>query len=134
MQELFLKLPILFCQNFCQISPEKKICLLFEYIFRKVYKCKDPLKECPLDVQNYQKCTVEMGTLLLEHFDYVKWPKYLHTILEHVQQLVEDPNGPGSVGAFSSEGNEAGDRLVRHLRKNISRRGNTYLCEALTPT
>lgn len=91
---------------------------VFEYIFRKVYRCKDPLKECPLDVQNYENCAVEMGTLFLEHFDYVEWPNYLHKIFEHVQQLVEDPNGPGSVGAFSSQSNEAaGNKLVRHFRK-----------------
>ena len=37
---------------------------------RKVYRCQDPLTECPFDVQNYKKCAVEMGGLLFQHFDY----------------------------------------------------------------
>lgn len=47
-----------------------------------------------------KKCAVEMGNLLLKHFDYVECPNYLHKIFEHVQQLIEDPNGPGSVGVL----------------------------------
>lgn len=32
--------------------------------FRKVYRCKDFLRECLLDVKNYKKCVVEMGIFL----------------------------------------------------------------------
>ena len=74
-----------------------------------------------------------MGSLFLQHFDYVEWLNYLYKVIEHVQQLIEDPNGPGSVGAISSEGNEAGNKIFRHFGKNLSRRGNTYgsLCDVL---
>jgi len=67
-----------------------------------------------------------MGQLLLSKFEYVQWPNYLHKLIEHTQQLIEDPSGPGSIGSFSSEGNEAGNKLFRHFRKNLSRRGSTY--------
>ena len=50
---------------------------------------------------------------------YISGP-IIYTVIEHVQQLIKDPNGPGSVGAFSSEGNEAGNKLFRHFRKKIS--------------
>ena len=100
---------------------------------RKVYRCKNPLLDFPDDVSTYKARAVEMGSLLLQNFDYVNWPNYLHKVIEHVQQLIQDPNGPGSVGSFSSEGNEAGNKLFRHFRKNLSRRGNTYgsLCDVL---
>ena len=58
-----------------------------------------------------------MGSLFLQHFDYVEWLNYLYKVIEHVQQLIKDPNGPGSVGAISSEGNEAVNKL---FRKKIS--------------
>ena len=92
---------------------------------REVYRCNYPLDEMPLKVRQYKRNAVEMGVLLSQKFDYVRWPNYLHKIIEHVQQLIEDPNGPGSIGAFSSEGNEGGNKLFRHFRKNLARRGST---------
>jgi len=81
----------------------------------------------------YKLCAAEMGQLLLTNFEYAHWPNYLHKIIEHTQQLIEDPSGPGAIGSFSSEGNEAGNKLFRHFRKNLSRRGSTYgsLCDVL---
>ncbi|KAK3089331.1 hypothetical protein FSP39_002772 [Pinctada imbricata] len=100
---------------------------------RSVYRAKDPLVECPSEVASYKQTAIQMGSLLMEHFHYAQWPNYLHKVIEHVQQLIEDPKGPGSIGSFSSEGNEAGNKLFRHFRKNLSRRGNTYgsLCDVL---
>jgi hypothetical protein len=37
-----------------------------------------------------------------------------------VQELIED--GPGTL---SGEGNEGGNKIFRHFRKNLVRRGNT---------
>lgn len=81
----------------------------------------------------YKLCAVDMGQLLLTNFEYVHWPNYLHKIIEHTEQLIDDPSGPGAIGSFSSEGNEAVNKLFRRFRKNLSRRGSTYgsLCDVL---
>ncbi|XP_063951972.1 V(D)J recombination-activating protein 1-like [Lytechinus pictus] len=56
---------------------------------------------------------------------YVSWPNYmyLHKMIEHVQEVLEDPQGPGSIGSLSGEGNEAANKLFRHLRKHAAWRG-----------
>ena len=41
-------------------------------------------------------------------------------------EILKDPNGPGSIWAFSSEGNEAGNKLFRLFRKSYLNRGDTY--------
>ena len=89
---------------------------------RKVYRANDP---DATEVSNYKSNAVEMGKLLIKHFPFCKWPNYLHKIIEHVQELTEDKNGPGSIGAVSGEGNEAGNKIFRHFRKNLSSKGNT---------
>nr|XP_054748042.1 V(D)J recombination-activating protein 1-like [Lytechinus pictus] len=48
---------------------------------------------------------------------------YLHKMIEHVQEVLKDPQGPGSIGLLSGEGNEAANKLFRHLRKHAARRG-----------
>ena len=73
---------------------------------KSVYRCINPLRDMPEKVTDYKQKAVEMGILLIENFDYASWPNYLHKIVEHVQQLIVDPRGPGSIGAFASEGNE----------------------------
>ena len=67
-----------------------------------------------------------MGSLLIKHFDFAQWPNYLHRIIEHVQEIQEDPNGPGSIGAFSGKGNEAGNKLFRLFHKNYATKGDSY--------
>jgi hypothetical protein len=50
------------------------------------------------------------------------WPNYLHKVIEHVQEIIEDREGVGSVGMLSGEGNECGNKVFRHFRKMLSRR------------
>ena len=90
---------------------------------QSVYRANQPDKS---DVKIYKTVAVQMGQLLIDHFNFARWPNYLHKIIEHVQEIIEDPNGPGSIGAFSSEGNEAGNKLFRLFRKSYSDRGDTY--------
>ncbi|XP_045174389.2 V(D)J recombination-activating protein 1-like [Mercenaria mercenaria] len=92
---------------------------------RKVYRSKDPKKECPEDISKYKETAVEMAKLLLTHFGYASWPNYLHKVVEHVQEIIESQNGPGTVGGISGEGNECGNKIFRHMRKNLARKGNT---------
>ena len=104
-----------------QIIPDEDIKQNLKVVFqkfrflRKVYRARHPEKE---DVANYKSVAVEMGKLLIKHFNYANWPNYLHKIIEHVQEILEDPNGPRSIGAFSGEGNEGGNKLFRLFRKH----------------
>ena len=93
---------------------------------RQVYRANRPLIECPDLVQTYKATAISLGKALLTEFDYVQWPNYLHKIIEHVQELIQRPDGPGTVGGMSGEGNEAGNKVFRHFRRNLSRRGATY--------
>ncbi|XP_063951685.1 V(D)J recombination-activating protein 1-like [Lytechinus pictus] len=83
---------------------------------RKVYRALKPVRE---EVTKYKATAVKMGQELLDNFGYVMWPNYLHKVIEHVQEILDDP---GSIGAFSGEGSEAANKLFRHLRKYASRR------------
>ena len=65
-----------------------------------------------------------MGKDIIQHFHYAQWPNYLHKIIEHVQELINMPNGPGAVGELSGEGNEGGNKIVRHFRKHLSGKGD----------
>ena len=46
-------------------------------------------------------------------------------MIEHVQEIIEFSEGPGTVGGLSSEGNECGNKIFRHFKKNLARKGNT---------
>jgi hypothetical protein len=42
-------------------------------------------------------------------------------VVEHVQEIIDDPHGVGSVGLLSSEGGECGNKLYRFIRRALSR-------------
>ncbi|XP_033635628.1 V(D)J recombination-activating protein 1-like [Asterias rubens] len=111
--------------NFLSLIPDedrkqklKEILNIFVCL-RKVYRSTHPNQE---DVCLYKDKAVEMGRLLLVNFTYVGWPNYLHKIIEHVQEIIQDPEGPGAVGTISGEGNEAANKLFRELRGHFSRK------------
>nr|AJO68011.1 RAG1L [Branchiostoma belcheri] len=93
---------------------------------RKVYRANWPLNDMSDEVRQYKAKAVEMANDLKTHFPYAPCTNYLHKVIEHVQELIEHPSGVGSVGALSSEGNEAGNKLFRQLRLGHARKGNTY--------
>ena len=68
------------------------------YQLRTMYRAHDPVKE---EIVLYKKRAVHLGELFRENFVHVSWPNYLHKIIEHVQEILDDPNGPGSIGAMS---------------------------------
>ena len=111
-------------------APEKRehlgqILRIFQHL-RKVYRSNDPMREYPDEVKRYKAKAVEMGKLLLEHFSYASWPNYLHKIIEHVQELIEDgPTGVRSVGAWSGEGSKAGNKIFRKFRDQHARKDTT---------
>ncbi|KAK3089575.1 hypothetical protein FSP39_004762 [Pinctada imbricata] len=91
---------------------------------RMIYRAVDPKVQYPSETKMYKETAIEFGKILINDFDYAKWPNYIHKVIEHVQELNE--NGPGTVGGLSSEGNEGGNKIFRHFRKNLARRGSTY--------
>lgn len=101
--------------------------LLSKFRFmRKVYRASDPKTQYPEETKMYKQTAVSFGHALLENFSYAKWPNYIHKVIEHVQELIEDENGAGTVGGLSGEGNECGNKIFRHFRKNLARKGDTY--------
>ena len=109
-------------------NPEKRLAMskvLSQFReLRKIYRAKSPKSMYPQEVRLYKANAVDMGKFILEHYSYVDWPNYLHKIIEHVQELIEHESGPGSIGMFSSEGNEGGNKVFRHFRKHLSRKGD----------
>ncbi|XP_072168742.1 V(D)J recombination-activating protein 1-like [Diadema setosum] len=90
---------------------------------RRVYRSHSPDKE---DVHRYKETAVAMGNELLDNFDYVNWPNYLHKVIEHPQEILLSEDGPGSIGSLSGEGSEAANKLFRNLRENFARRGDVF--------
>ena len=74
-----------------------------------------------------------MGKLLDEHFAYVSWANYLHKLIEHVQEPLEDENGPppmgggGGGGGLSGEGNEGANIVFRDLRRHVWRKSRAMV-------
>ena len=93
---------------------------------RTVYRATDPKVQYPQETKLYKQTAVEFGRDLINNFDYARWPNYIHKVIEHVQELIENPNGPGTVGGLSGEGNEGGNKIFRHFRLHLARKGNTY--------
>ena len=86
---------------------------------RKIYGAKKTKTDYPEEVAAYHYIAVMFGRILIDNFDYVRWSNYTHKIIEHVDEIIESD---GSVGAYSSEGNESGNKLFRHFRKHHSRK------------
>ncbi|XP_072171924.1 V(D)J recombination-activating protein 1-like [Diadema setosum] len=91
-------------------------------LLRSVYRAHSPRVTHAQELRQYKVVAVQMGRELISHFDYVPWPNYLHKVIEHPQEIIENEDGPGSVGTISGEGNEASNKLFRHMRKNLSRK------------
>ena len=93
-------------------------------ILRSVYSASHPRSE---DVATYKQRALQMGQLLLTNFMYAGWPNYPHKIIEHVQEIVEDSEGPNTVGGISGEGNEAANKLFRELRAHFALKHDEFL-------
>lgn len=64
--------------------------------------------------------------MLIDNFGYWPWPNYLHRVTEHVQEIMQHEDGPGTVAGLSREGNEGGNKIFHHFRKHLTRRGDSY--------
>ena len=65
---------------------------------------------------------MEFGECLKTKYPYAHWSNYAHKVIEHVQEVIQEE---GTLGGFSGEGNDAGNKIFRHLRKNHSRKSGT---------
>lgn len=93
----------------------------------KIFSCTNPKEKYPTEWINYKKVGMEFGECLKTNYPYVRWSNYVHKVIEHVQEVIQEE---GTLGSFSGEGNEAGNKIFRHLRKNHSRKSGTF--ESLT--
>ncbi|XP_070555020.1 V(D)J recombination-activating protein 1-like [Ptychodera flava] len=92
--------------------------ILSKFRFLKMMYCaKYPRVDLKNEIQNVKRVGVELGQLLIDHFEYATWPNYLHKVIEHSQELLEREDGPGFIGCISGEGNEAGNKLFRQIPK-----------------
>ena len=88
----------------------------------KVFSCRSPKLKYPSEWNHYKQVAVEFGNILLNNYPYARWSNYVHKCIEHVQEVIETDD---TLGGLSGEGNEAGNKIFRHLRKNHSRKGST---------
>lgn len=65
-------------------------------------------------------------SLFFDDFCNAKGPNYIHKNIEHVQELIEAENRPGTIGGLSGNGKEGVGVNIQTLQKNLSRMGNTY--------
>ena len=80
-------------------------------VLHRVYQAVQPMQEFAQDVADYKKIAVEMGQMLIANFGYCPWPSYLHKVIEHVQEIMQHEDGPGTVVGLSREGNKGGNRI-----------------------
>lgn len=92
-------------------------------MMRAVYRASRPNQH---EIVAYKTNALAFANLMKEKFPFAKWPNYFHKLVEHVQELLLDTNTLQTIGAMSGEGLEAGNKLFRHIRKNLSSKGNTY--------
>jgi hypothetical protein len=71
--------------------------ILCKFRILRKYRAKQPITDYPEETKNYKTLAIEMGKELIENFYNVVWPNHIHNIIEHVQELIERPNGPGTV-------------------------------------
>ena len=89
----------------------------------KIFSSSKPKEEFPEEWSQYKSRAVEFGKHLIASYPYARWSNYVHKTIEYVQEVIESH---GTLGGFSGEGNEAGNKIFQHLRKNHSRKTGTF--------
>jgi len=70
----------------------------------------------------YKSKAIEFGKLLIFCFPYARWSNYVHKTIGHAQEVIEIH---GTLGGFSGEGNEAGNKPFHTYARTIQ--GNPAL-------
>lgn len=65
---------------------------------------------------------MEFGECLKTNYPYACWSNYVHKVIDNVQEVIQE----GTLGSSSGEGNKAGNKIFRHLRKNHTRKSDTF--------
>ena len=94
-------------------------------LLKIVWKSSKPRETCPELERHYAQHAQCFMDLLKKDFKYTQnnMPNYLHKVVAHVPALIEMY---GSVGIFSSEPNEHGNKLFRQFRKMNARQHSQY--------
>lgn len=73
----------------------------------KIFSSTKPKEEFPEEWSQYKSRAVEFGKHLIASYPYARWSNYVHKTIEYVQEVIESH---GTLGGFSGEGNEAGNK------------------------
>ncbi len=94
-------------------------------LMKVVWKSSKPTTTCPDLVHQYCEHARALMDILKGHFEYMKdnMPNYLHKVVAHVPELIDKF---GSVGLYSSEANEHGNKLFRLFRRMNARQNTNY--------
>ena len=88
----------------------------------KIFSSSKPKEEFPEEWSRYKSRAVEFGKHLIASYPYARWSNYVHKTIEHVQEVIESH---GTLGGFSGEGNEAGNKnLSTPSQKSFKKNGN----------
>ena len=74
----------------------------------KIFGSNKPKQGLPDEWMLCKSKAIEFGKLLISCFPYARWKNYVHKMIEHVQEVIEIH---GTLGGFSGEGNEAGNKI-----------------------
>ena len=94
-------------------------------LLKRVWKATKPVVSCPEEMTCYTNNAKRFIATLKMYFAYTRsnMSNYIHKMLAYVPQLLEEY---GSIGAFSSEPNEHGNKLFRQLRKMCARQQTDF--------
>ena len=109
------------------LSEEKKqnfskLLTLLRFV-HKIYSSRMPKEEYRMECNLYKSRAIEFGQHLLTCYSYTRWSNYIHKTIEHVPEVIESND---TLGGFSGKGNETGNKIFHHMRKNHSRKTSTY--------
>jgi hypothetical protein len=82
----------------------------------------------PLLHSPYKALAVSFGLFILEHFSYAGWPNYLHKMIEHVDEFIFKYR---SLGRYSTEGQEAANKISRFVQHHHARPHHDGMMDAL---
>ena len=87
---------------------------------RVVYRANRPTSAM---INGYKLIAISFAQQMKSDLPFIRWPNYMHKLVEHVAEILQQPGSPlTSVSAMSGEGLEVGNKLFRHIRKNLANR------------
>lgn len=77
-----------------------------------MFSSRKPKEEFPFEWNLYKSRAIEFGHQHISNYPYARWSNYVHKTIEHVQEVIESSD---TLGGFSGGGNEACNKIFRHI-------------------